>query len=172
MTGSVEPLVVGKVIGDIVDLFAPNVKMSVHFGSKHITNGCTIKPFIAIEPLKVTIGGESKELFTLIMTDPDAPSPSEPSMREFVQWIVVDIPGGKDPSKGREILSYYAPTPKVGIHRYALVLFKQKEALGEVEKPEKRANFRTRIFAETHGLGLPVATTYFNAQKEPQKKKK
>ncbi|MCH95863.1 protein MOTHER of FT and TF 1-like [Trifolium medium] len=32
-----------------------------------------------------------------VMTDPDAPSPGEPSMRELIHWIVVDIPGGTNP---------------------------------------------------------------------------
>lgn len=59
------------------------------------------------------------------------------------------------------------PHPPVGIHRYILVLFQQKGPLGAVQQPASRANFSTRLFADHLNLGLPVATVYFNAQKEP-----
>ncbi|XVF50505.1 hypothetical protein PTKIN_Ptkin04bG0106400 [Pterospermum kingtungense] len=167
MAVSVDPLVVGRVIGDVVDMFVPTVTMSVYYGSKHVSNGCDIKPSMAINPPKLTIDGRSDELYTLVMTDPDAPSPSEPSMREWVHWIVTDIPGGTNPTRGKEILPYMGPHPPVGIHRYILVLFKQKGPLGAVQHPASRANFSTRLFADNLNLGLPVATVYFNSQKEP-----
>ncbi|EOY21256.1 PEBP (phosphatidylethanolamine-binding protein) family protein isoform 2 [Theobroma cacao] len=154
MAVSVDPLVVGRVIGDVVDMFVPTVTMSVYYGSRHVTNGCDIKPSTTINPPKV-------------MTDPDAPSPSEPSMREWVHWIVSDIPGGTNPTRGKEILVYMGPRPPVGIHRYILVLFQQKGPLGQVQQPASRANFSTRLFAQHLNLGQPVATVYFNAQKEP-----
>ncbi|CAK9139817.1 unnamed protein product [Ilex paraguariensis] len=104
MASIVDPLVVGRVIGDVVDMFVPTVTMSVRYGSKHIANGCEIKPSMAAEPPRVTINGHPNELYTLVMTDPDAPSPSEPSMREYVQWIVTDIPGGGTPTHGKILL--------------------------------------------------------------------
>ncbi|EXB69116.1 hypothetical protein L484_017394 [Morus notabilis] len=172
MAASVDPLVVGRVIGDVVDMFIPTLSVSVYFGSKHVTNGCDIKPSIAISPPKVAISGHSDELYTLVMTDPDAPSPSEPSMREWVHWIVVDIPGGTNPNRGKEILPYVGPRPPVGIHRFILVLFRQKAPLGLVDQPPTRANFNTRYFAGNLDLGLPVATVYFNSQKEPASKRR
>ncbi|KAI4302551.1 hypothetical protein MLD38_038280 [Melastoma candidum] len=167
MASTVDPLVVGRVIGDVVDMFIPCETISVDFASKHVTNGCNVKPSAAAAVPSVKISGHSKDLYTLVMTDPDAPSPSEPSMREWVHWIVVDIPGGTTPNQGKEILSYIGPRPPVGIHRYILVLFRQKSPIGLINLPESRANFNTRYFAAQLDLGLPVATVYFNAQKEP-----
>ncbi|KAK9209017.1 hypothetical protein WN944_001378 [Citrus x changshan-huyou] len=172
MAASVDPLVVGRVIGDVVDMFVPSVGMSVYYGSKHVTNGCDVKPSMATSPPKLNITGHSDELYTLVMTDPDAPSPSEPSMREWVHWIVVDIPGGTNPAQGKEILPYMGPRPPVGIHRYIMVLFQQKAPLGLVEQPPTRANFNTRLFAGNLDLGLPVATIYFNCQKEPASRRR
>ncbi|XP_020089057.1 protein MOTHER of FT and TFL1 homolog 1-like [Ananas comosus] len=106
-------------------------------------------------------------LLVVIMTDPDAPSPSEPTMREWIHWMVVNIPGGKDPSQGQEVVEYMGPQPPVGIHRYVLVLFEQKSQLASVASPAARPNFNTRVFAAQHDLGLPVAAVYFNSQKEP-----
>ncbi|KAF5929978.1 hypothetical protein HYC85_000003 [Camellia sinensis] len=157
--------------GDVLDMFVPRIAMNVYYGPKHVTNGCSIKPSIAMNPPRVTITGHSPDLYTLVMTDPDAPSPSEPAMREWVHWIVSDIPGGSNPTRGNEILPYMAPSPPIGIHRYIMVLFQQKTPLGLLEQPMSRANFNTRAFAHELGLGMPVATVYFNAQKEPVSRK-
>ena len=115
MAASVDPLVVGRVIGDVVDMFVPTINMSVYYGAKHVTNGCDVKPSLTVNPPKVTLSGHPDEFYTLVfslslclvltelilqvdsiiilfkwimqvMTDPDAPSPSEPSMREWVHW--------------------------------------------------------------------------------------
>ncbi|KAE9613857.1 hypothetical protein Lal_00016367 [Lupinus albus] len=172
MATSVDPLIVGRVIGDVVDMFVPSVNMSVYFGTKHVTNGCDIKPSIALDPPRVTLTGNMDNLYTLVMTDPDAPSPSEPSHREWIHWIVTDIPGGTNPHRGKEILPYVGPRPPVGIHRYILVLFQQKGPLGLVEQPPSRASFNTRYFARQLNLGLPVATVYFNSQKEPASRRR
>ncbi|KAF9592956.1 hypothetical protein IFM89_019260 [Coptis chinensis] len=168
----VDPLVVGRVIGDVVDMFVPAVSMSVYYGPKHVTNGCDIKPSMTAAPPTVHISGYADDLYTLVMTDPDAPSPSEPSMREWIHWLVVDIPGGTHAGRGKESLTYMGPSPPVGIHRYVLVLFRQKNSLNIDDPPEIRANFSTRNFANQLDLGLPVATVYFNAQKEPLTKRR
>ncbi|RWW19838.1 hypothetical protein BHE74_00025811 [Ensete ventricosum] len=195
MAGYVDPLVVGRVIGDVVDLFVPTISMMVRFGSKHVNNGCDIKPSMAANPPSVQIAGRQSDLYTLVseayffllsllefkskkglqgsslcvqvMTDPDAPSPSDPTMREWLHWMVINMPGGTDASHGQEAVPYMGPRPPVGIHRYVLVLFQQKSRLPGMAPPATRANFNTRLLAAQYDLGLPVATVYFNSQKEP-----
>ncbi|KAI6683492.1 hypothetical protein NL676_029405 [Syzygium grande] len=93
-------------------------------------------------------------------------------MREWIHWIVVDIPGGTNPNRGKEILTYVGPRPPVGIHRYILVLFQQKTPIGHIDHPNSRANFNTRLFAAHLNLNLPVATVYFNSQKEPANRRR
>lgn len=66
MAASVDPLVVGRVIGDVVDLFVPSVSMSVYFDAKHVTNGCTIKPSLAVLPPRLSIGGHPDVFYTLV----------------------------------------------------------------------------------------------------------
>ncbi|KAH9317134.1 hypothetical protein KI387_018903, partial [Taxus chinensis] len=100
-----------------------------------------------------------------IMTDPDAPSPSDPTGREYLHWMVTDISGTTSNSDGREIVSYEIPRPMIGIHRYVFALFEQSER-GRVDPPPSRHHFSTRDFAQNYGLGLPVAAVYFNAQRE------
>ncbi|EEF37717.1 phosphatidylethanolamine-binding protein, putative [Ricinus communis] len=161
MARSLEPLVVGKVIGEVLDMYNPVAEFTVHYGSKQIANGCEIKPSAAVQMPRAQILGSrlTPSLYTLVMVDPDAPSPSDPKWREWLHWIAVDIPEGSDATKG--------------IHRYVFAVFKQGEALnGRTKAPEGRGNFSTRQFAAQNGLGLPVAAVYFNSQKEPAVKKR
>eukprot|EP00268_Persea_americana_P069730 TRINITY_DN9979_c0_g2_i1.p1 TRINITY_DN9979_c0_g2~~TRINITY_DN9979_c0_g2_i1.p1 ORF type:complete len:203 (-),score=27.55 TRINITY_DN9979_c0_g2_i1:335-859(-) len=174
MARSVEPLAVGRVIGDVLDMFTPTVGFNVHYGPKQVANGCQIKPSSTVDRPRVQIYGShiSNNLYTLVMTDPDAPSPSEPTMREWLHWIVVDIPGGADVTKGKELMPYMGPRPPTGIHRFVFALFQQKGPAEVARPPDVRNNFSTRTFAENNCLGLPVAAVYFNAQKEPASKKR
>ncbi|KAG8390711.1 hypothetical protein BUALT_Bualt01G0111900 [Buddleja alternifolia] len=100
-----------------------------------------------------------------VMVDPDAPSPSDPSLREYLHWLVTDIPATTGVPFGQEIVCYESPRPWMGIHRFVFVLFRQ---LGRqtVYAPGWRQNFNTRDFAELYNLGSPVAAVYFNCQRE------
>ncbi|KAD7480439.1 hypothetical protein E3N88_03575 [Mikania micrantha] len=159
-------LVVGRVIGDVVDQFTPSVTMEVAYNSHHtVSNGHELMPNLITCKPHVHIGGvDMRSSYTIILTDPDAPSPSEPYLREHLHWIVTDIPGTTDATFGREIVSYEKPNPVTGIHRYVFLLFKQR-ARKSVRAPVSRDNFNTRFFSQENELGLPVAVVYFNAQR-------
>ncbi|KVI10153.1 CEN-like protein 1 isoform X1 [Cynara cardunculus var. scolymus] len=159
-------LVVGRVIGDVVDQFTPSVMMNVTYNSQTtVFNGHELMPNLVTSKPHVHIGGiDMRSSYTVILTDPDAPSPSEPYLREHLHWIVTDIPGTTDATFGREIVSYEKPKPVIGIHRYVFLLFKQR-ARQSVRPPVSRDHFNTRIFSQENELGLPVAAVYFNAQR-------
>ncbi|XP_022149957.1 protein HEADING DATE 3A [Momordica charantia] len=161
-----DPLVVGRVIGDVVDSFSRSISIRVTYSSREVNNGCELKPSQVVNQPRVEIGGtDLRTFFTLVMVDPDAPSPSDPNLREYLHWLVTDIPATTGANFGQEIVCYESPRPTVGIHRFVLVLFRQ---LGRqtVYAPGWRQNFNTRDFAELYNLGLPVAAVYFNCQRE------
>nr|QLM02222.1 terminal flower 1 [Masdevallia wendlandiana] len=167
MAKSVEPLVVGRVIGEVLESFNPTMKMKVTYNCKKIVcNGHEFYPSLVLIKPKVEVqGGDLRSLFTLVMTDPDVPGPSDPYLREHVHWIVTNIPGTTDASFGKEVVPYESPRPSIGIHRFVFVLFKQKSRL-TVGPPISTDGFNTRGFAEQNDLGLPVSAVYFNAQRE------
>ncbi|KAM0023815.1 putative phosphatidylethanolamine-binding protein [Helianthus debilis subsp. tardiflorus] len=159
-------LAVGRVIGDVVDQFTPSVTMEVAYNSHYtVSSGHELMPNIITSKPQVHIGGvDMRSAYTIILTDPDAPSPSDPYLREHLHWIVTDIPGTTDATFGREIVSYEKPNPLIGIHRYVFLLFKQR-ARKSVRPPASRDQFNTRNFSQENDLGLPVAAVYFNAQR-------
>ncbi|KAF5751611.1 Centroradialis [Tripterygium wilfordii] len=161
-------LVIGRVIGDVVDSFTPSVKMGVTYTSnKQVFNGHEFFPSAVTQKPKLEVhGGDMRSFFTLVMTDPDVPGPSDPYLREHLHWIVTDIPGTTDDTFGKEVVSYEMPRPNIGIHRFVFLLFKQKRRQAVIWAPASRDKFNTRKFAEENELGLPVAAVFFNAQRE------
>ncbi|KAL9171430.1 hypothetical protein ABFS82_04G208200 [Erythranthe guttata] len=177
---STTPLVIGRVIGDVVDNFTASVKMTVTYSSsnKHVYNGHELFPSAVTSKPRVEVhGGDMRSFFTLIMTDPDVPGPSDPFLREHLHWIVTDIPGTTDASFGKEVVSYEMARPNIGIHRIVFVLYRQKKrnqgvVVWSPPPPPPppgtgcRDGFSTRIFAEDNDLGLPVSALFFNCQRE------
>ncbi|KMZ69483.1 Flowering locus T2 [Zostera marina] len=101
------------------------------------------------------------------MVDPDAPNPSEPTLREYLHWLVTDIPGTTDSNFVNVVELYDSPRPTTGIHRFVFALFKQLgHGTVEPQPNQWRQNFCTREFAINYNLGLPVAVSYFNCQRE------
>ncbi|KAF7834534.1 protein HEADING DATE 3A-like [Senna tora] len=167
MRREADPLVVGRVIGDVLEPFSRSIGMRVIYpNNREVINSRELRPSHVLNQPRVEVGGDDlRTFYTLVMVDPDAPSPSDPSLREYLHWLVTDIPGTTGASYGQEIVCYESPRPTVGIHRYVFVLFRQ---LGRqtVYAPGWRQNFNTRDFAELYNLGLPVAALYFNCQRE------
>ncbi|KAK4480812.1 hypothetical protein RD792_011663 [Penstemon davidsonii] len=160
------PLVIGRVIGDVVNQFTGSTSLRVTYGRRTVTNGCDMRPSQVLDQPRVEIGGDDfRTFYTLVLVDPDAPSPSNPNLREYLHWLVTDIPGTTGTCFGQEIVSYESPRPSMGIHRLVFVLFRQ---LGRqtVYAPGWRPNFITRDFSELYNLGSPVAVVYFNCQRE------
>ncbi|CAN1158856.1 CEN-like protein 1 [Linum perenne] len=107
--GGMDPLVVGRVVGEVVDVFNPSVRMNVTYNTnKLVSNGHELMPALISSKPRVDISGDDlRSAYTLIMTDPDYPSPSDPYLREHLHWMVTDIPGTTDASFGEHIFQCF-----------------------------------------------------------------
>lgn len=63
-----DPLVIGRVIGDVIDYFTPNVKMTVTYNpNKQVYNGHELFPSAVTQKPKVEVhGGDMRSFFTLV----------------------------------------------------------------------------------------------------------
>ncbi|RRT59939.1 hypothetical protein B296_00020037 [Ensete ventricosum] len=176
-----EPLTLGQVIGDVLDPFSRSVSLGVLYKDKLVINGSNFKPSAVVDKPKVEVGGDDlRTFYTLVMVDPDAPNPSNPTLKEYLHWLVTDIPAttnasfgeyvadadddGGSARTGREFVCYESPLPTIGIHRMVFVLLRQM-GRGTVFAPQMRHFFSTRRFALQYSLA-PAAATYFNCQRE------
>lgn len=119
---------------------------------------------------RIRFAADPYAYYTLIMTDPDAPSRKNPTNREWNHWLVVNIPGSQV-EKGQTLTEYVgSATPKgTGLHRYVILVYKQPFRLAFSErfisdKDGNRGGFSTKKFVYKYKLGEPVAGNFYQAQ--------
>ena len=62
-----DPLVVGHIVGDIVDPFMTTASLRIFFNNKELTNGSELKPSQVFNVPRVYIGGrDMRNLYTLV----------------------------------------------------------------------------------------------------------
>ena len=172
-TGEViEKFQCNEIIPDVIDSI-PESKLKVKFPSgKKVKLGNTLTPTeVKDEPL-VEWESEKDAFYTLLLTDPDAPSRAGPVVREWHHWLVGNIQGS-DVASG-DVLSQYvssAPPLDSGLHRYVFLIFKQPngERMDYSEVPkiaytgEGRAKFNTKNFIKKYML-TTVAGNFYQAE--------
>ncbi|CAI5488420.1 unnamed protein product [Closterium sp. Naga37s-1] len=166
---------------DVVEPFKQEVDLVVSFSGRQLLDGVRVSqrlllvrapPTAHFRPPLISAHRASPPTPALppaacavqVLVDPDAPSPSNPTAREWLHWIVVDIPVDGSGGTGRVVTPYNGPTPPEGTHRYIFLLFRQPTAQLEVSAPDERANFHAAHFAADHGLGAPVAALFFTCE--------
>lgn len=158
-------------VPDVIDV-APSSTIQVTYeGGLEVNMGNELTPTQVKDPPIVAFPAEDGSLYTLCMSDPDAPSRLKPE-REVNHWLIVNIPGN-DIAKG-EVLSDYigsGPPPGSGLHRYIFLVYKQpgkvtcdKARFSRNPANKERAKFTIRNFAKEFNLGNPVAGNFYQAQ--------
>ncbi|RYP10708.1 hypothetical protein DL764_000498 [Monosporascus ibericus] len=165
-------LVPGSAAGLIPADFRPTTKLEVAFGDKAVDLGnffrageCKQAPGVSFA-FAPDATGDAGGSYTLILTDPDAPTPDDPKFAFWRHWVVAGLkPGGgnavaqlKEPA----LTEYLGPGPKDDSkpHRYLFLLFREpvglaltKEDVGGEEFVQRRS-FKPAEFAKKHGLKL------------------
>lgn len=121
-------------------------------------------------PLITILQAPPTQLYTLLLTDPDAPNPSDPKFGEWQHWCVINCPGG-DVTLGDTTTPYFGPAPgkEGGRHRYILVAYLQQG--GKIDTAEvnhippfsgfpPRRSFKSKDFAAKHSLVAVAALTF------------
>ncbi|KAK6101136.1 Phosphatidylethanolamine-binding family protein [Brugia pahangi] len=161
-----------QVVPDVISMVPTKLINVDYSGGAKVNLGNELTPTQVKDEPKVSWDAEAKSLYTLVMTDPDAPSRQNPKFREWHHWLVVNIPG-QDVSKG-DVFSEYigsGPPKGTGLHRYVFLVYKQPEKIVDVQhghltnkSGKNRANFKIAKFAEKHKLGNPIAGNFYQAQ--------
>lgn len=159
------------IVGDVIDVAPPKAAMIKWPNEVISLFGLELTPTQVKDQPEVKWPSEPNALYTIIFSDPDAPSRKNPIHREFLHWLVVNIKDN-DIGSGQTIAEYIGsgPPKDTSKHRYVFLVFKQSARLS-LDQPRisntnatGRANFNTREFAKKHNLGNPVASNFFEAQ--------
>ena len=63
-----DPLVVGRVVGDVLDLFIRSITLRVTYNNREVANGCEFRPSQLVTQPRVDIGGDDlRTFYTLVI---------------------------------------------------------------------------------------------------------
>lgn len=161
-----------KIVPDVVDK-GPTKAIQIIYGTKTVvTPGSILRPTdVKNEPI-LSWDADLKSFHTLCMIDPDFPCKGNPQHREFVHWLIVNIPGCRT-SAGMFKIAYVgaAPPKGTGMHRYVFLVYKQPKQIDfaqmlpiDRKTVKGRLGFSIRNFANEHKFGDLIAGNYFLAQ--------
>ncbi|KAI9663039.1 MAG: hypothetical protein M1821_008087 [Bathelium mastoideum] len=180
----------GSSSGSIPPNFSPSAttQLNVAFQGQEVTPGehlsmSTVKnqPQIGLQSLPAS--ASSSSLFTVIMIDPDAPTPQQPTEAQILHWLQpsVRVSTNSSSTSSASALSpitlaasappqatYLQPSPPPGsaAHRYIQYLFVQPKdfqipaAFADFGKGSNRSSFDVASFVQASGLQGPVAANY------------
>uniref|UniRef100_A0A2M3Z9F2 Putative phosphatidylethanolamine-binding protein n=1 Tax=Anopheles braziliensis TaxID=58242 RepID=A0A2M3Z9F2_9DIPT len=160
-----------EVVPDVIPVAPTALAKVSYLSGAVVSEGNVLTPTQVKDVPTVEWNAEGDALYTLCMTDPDAPSRKEPTYREWHHWLVGNIPGG-DVAKGETLSAYVGSGPPAGtgLHRYVFLVYKQNGKL-TFDEPrltntsgDNRGGFAIRKFAEKYKLGNPVAGNFYQAE--------
>lgn len=154
--------------GDILESFEPSTPLAVSYGAHAADFGTQFELREVTKAPAISFTGKPGQHYTVLMIDPDAPGPKEPLMRNWLHWIVSDVPSNGDISAGKVVTAYAPPTPPKGNHRYVFVLLEQPKGskMGTLDNPAAgggstgRGKFDAIAFIRAHSL-TPVGLNFF-----------
>ncbi|CAO1419088.1 unnamed protein product [Diamesa tonsa] len=167
----IEKFTSNEIIPDVINgLQESELKVTFPSGNE-VKLGNVLTPTQVKDEPSVEWVAEEDTFYTLLLTDPDAPSRVQPAVREWHHWLVGNIQGSNVASG--DVLSQYvssAPPLDSGLHRYVFLLFKQPSGridYSEVPKiaysGEGRAKFNTKNFQNKYML-TAIAGNFYQAQ--------
>lgn len=129
--------------------------------------------------------------YMIIMVDPDASTPEDPSRRFILHWMAPNVTQSQGANGQRQLnppstsnvaggvpdfVSYQAPTPgnTSSAHRYIIYAFQQPasfvvpSAFAGLAGGQNRANFNLTSFLSAAGLPRPAAAEYFYVNRQSQ----
>ncbi|KAI9684840.1 MAG: hypothetical protein M1820_010870 [Bogoriella megaspora] len=120
--------------------------------------------------LGLSSSASSDSTYILVMVDPDAPTPQNPSSAQILHWIQpnLTLSNGVLTATSQAFAPYARPMPPTysDAHRYIQFLYSQPERfiipqayLGY--SAQNRTKFNISNFAAAANLGNPVAANYF-----------
>ena len=115
---------------------------------------------------------EEEDFYLMCLVGPDAPSRDDPNLKNFLHWMVGNIPGS-NLDMGETLAEYVGAVPPkdTGLHRHVFLLYKQPNKLDFQEEMritlsefDPRTNFSVHNFVEKYYLGNPISGNMFQAQ--------
>ncbi|KAG2198640.1 hypothetical protein INT47_001779 [Mucor saturninus] len=131
---------------------SPSTLLQVDYGPKDVALGNELTPQDTTQqPSIFFVAPDESAYYTLVMTDPDAPSVQDKKFGPWRHWVVVNISGSDlETAKKAENQQtpYIGPGPgeNTGTHRYVFLLYQQKAGKQDFKPMEHEEKAHRRLF--------------------------
>ncbi|KAJ0172955.1 hypothetical protein K1T71_011131 [Dendrolimus kikuchii] len=160
-----------QVVPDVIPK-APGALAHVKYPSGvEVKEGNVLTPTQVKDLPTIEWDAANDKFYTVIMTDPDAPTRKDPKFREWHHWLVGNVPGRN--VAGGDTLSEYigsGPPKGTGLHRYVFLVYQQNGKVNfDVPRltnrsGDNRPKFSAATFAKKYNLGDPIAGNFYQAE--------
>ncbi|KAI6714141.1 phosphatidylethanolamine-binding protein [Diplocarpon mali] len=150
--------------------FKPSIRLNLKYGDKDVSLSTVLRTSETKTAPRFSFDdGRSGGSYTLLLVDPDAPTPEEPRFAYWRHWIVTGLSG----ASGEDVptlTEYLGPGPKdesASRHRYLFLLLREPEGFAVTradvggETFVERRSFEAAQWVEKHGLVL-VGANWFS----------
>ncbi|KAH9482771.1 OV-16 antigen [Psilocybe cubensis] len=171
------------IVPDVVQSFNPMDGVNISFTDPVSAQTVDVVPGILLTMqqtsmppdltlVTTTSDSNSSAMFVVVIVDPDAPTPQNPNVSEFLHFLGGDFTAGSTSgllsNNSPALAEFFPPTPPVGSdpHRYVLLVFDQPDSFDVngptlVNATTPRTNFSISDFAQAINLGDAIAGNFF-----------
>jgi len=129
---------------------------AIHCGTK--LSGCWTSP-VQKQPVVQLPSAATNAQYLVMMVDPDAPTPQDPSHSPIRHWLVGNVPGsvlhsGGNISSATVLEPFHGPHPPQGsdYHRYGQFVFQQPQLDIKFAAPGSRTNWNYAAYLATYNI--------------------
>jgi phosphatidylethanolamine-binding protein (PEBP) family uncharacterized protein len=144
--------------------FTPTTSMGITCGKSMLVLGKAYAQSVCASELAISFVSPDDGLYSVALVDLDAPEP------QFIHMFYVNVKGSKNKKvtvhsdhtldeNGHTLMSFFAPSPPLGVHRYAALVAHQQSAITAFPKLS-RPGFDIAAFLDMREI-KPVSLTYF-----------
>ncbi|XP_015923065.1 protein D2 [Parasteatoda tepidariorum] len=149
---------------------APQEILKIKYEDISVECGTKVQQHLTSNPPKVDFSANENELYTLLMIDPDAPTPFNHSLAFVRHWVVVNIPGNTI-NYGFVNTDYMQPHPEKGgdhthYHRYTFLIYKQSKTEPQEKYSGSRLGFNLMDYVTSHKLQTLLAGNFMQVREE------
>ena len=158
-------LVKGEIFSSLhIAPFTPTTSMGITCGKSMLVLGKAYPQSVCASELAVSFVSPDDGLYSVALVDLDAPEP------QFIHMLYVNVQGSKNKKvtvhsdhtldeNGHPVMSFFAPSPPLGVHRYAALVAHQQSAITAFPKLS-RPGFDIAALLDMRDI-KPVSLTYF-----------
>lgn len=153
--------IVPNVVPDVPEV------LKVSYDGNEIQLGSLVERSLTKNSPTVKYDGNANDIYTLVMIDPDAPTPQNPTLAQYLHWLIVNIPGN-EVENGQVLSSYVQPSPpkRSDAHRYIFLVYKQPEFIPEAKYNGGNTHFNVSEYATSHNCQGPLAGFFFYVKQQ------